>query len=167
MGVILLTRPGEAMTFDRWPFEISQSREASPQDVVGDYDLILPIDGPIVPPIGGRDGLRLAFLCTGVAALHSVLAADLPGDILFYPSRLALLDLERAARRTLVAARPLGAGEVLAAEHLADEDGGVGLDVTLKSAVMGRRVLYDLAAAAPIDFGMIEEDQVTKDEEAG
>jgi hypothetical protein len=60
-------------------------------------------------------------------------------------------------RATLAAGHALSAGQWLTVEDLVEQIGGRGVVAGLKDTVIGRRLLYDRNAGAPIDFGMIGE----------
>lgn len=123
------------------------------------YHVIIPADHLSVPPMLA-EGVRAAFLCTDLDAFDRLRRLTLPGDLLFKPSPVARLDLLRRGRRTLVAARAVAAGSVLAAADLAEVLGGAGIGAEHAPAMLGRRALYALAEGTAIDFGMISEDPV-------
>ncbi|MBI3318716.1 MAG: hypothetical protein HYZ90_06235 [Candidatus Omnitrophica bacterium] len=58
--------------------------------------------------------------------------------------------------QSLVAARPLAAGQILREEDLTSKAPLQGLTDSLKSWVIGKKVLYDLHPDDPITFGVIE-----------
>lgn len=124
---------------------------------VVDYDMVIPADHLREQPLGG-DSLNLAFLCREVDAYLRVVSMKPPGDIILYPSAVAVLDMLRQGRLTLIAARELSAGHILMADDLDEEIGGPGVGLNLSSTLIGRRVLYPLIPGQAIDFGYISED---------
>ena len=125
--------------------------------VVAGYDMVIPADHLRDRPLGGG-ALRLAFLCREVDAYLRVVALDPPGDMILCPSPVAALDMLRRGRLSLVAARALPAGHILTAADMDEEVGGPGVGHDLRPALIGRRLLYPLAAGQALDFGYISED---------
>jgi hypothetical protein len=125
-------------------------------EVARRYLAVLPVDHLSRPPLVTA-ATRVALLCTELAAFEQVVHFALPADILFMPSAVARLDLMAARRATLKAASGLTRGAIIATADLATETGGHGIGADFMDRVIGRRVMYDLPAGAPIDFGMLGE----------
>lgn len=127
------------------------------EDVAAQYQVILPADHMAdVPHLS--PGIAAAFLVTDLGSYERLKDIDLPGDLLFRPSPTARLDMLKRDRRTLVVTRFLASGTFLEESHIGEEQGGFGVDISLKSDFLGRSVHYDLEAGSVLDFGMISED---------
>jgi hypothetical protein len=120
------------------------------------YQAVVPTDFANCAPLV-TEGSQIALLCTDLSGFERITKWAPPADILFMPSAVARLDMAAAGRLTLTAARPLARGAVIARADLATEHGGLGLGVDWIDRVVDRRVMYDLARGAPIDFGMLGE----------
>lgn len=155
MRRILLTADAPGLTV-----ETVDEATAEPLDAMAArYHVIIPADHLSTPPMIA-DGVRAGFLCTDLDAFDRLRRLPLPGDLLFKPSPVARLDLLRRGRRTLVAARAVAVGSLLAEPDLAEVLGGTGVGAEHAPTMLGRRVLYALAEGTAIDFGMIAEDPV-------
>ena len=77
-------------------------------------------------------------------------------QIVFEPSRLALLDELRQRRPTLIAVRTLQAGTRLGDEDLGFTEGGTGIGFGLKKHVVNHTLLYDLPGGSDITFGHVD-----------
>ena len=121
------------------------------------YHAVIPADHMVEAPIVA-DGIRVAFLTTEFDSFERLRRGLLPGDLLFRPSAVARLDLLRANRKTLVTARALRAGDVIADADLAETLAGYGLDVGMRREIVGRKTLYDMPEGSDVDFGFLSED---------
>ena len=155
--VILLAVPGDEAA-GGWPVPFDETVVGDAMTLAGRYDAIVQADHLTRPPLA-QPGTRLGFLVGDLDSLERLRGMALPGDVLFQPSALARLDRHRRARRTLVSARALTTGSLLARADLVEETGGQGIDASLAEAVIGRRLLYDLASGQPVDFGMLAEEK--------
>ena len=162
MRLILLTAGLPELTVET----VDEATPAPLAEVAARYHVVIPANHLIEPPMLAA-GIRAAFLCSDLDAFDRLRRLALPGDLLFKPSPVARLDLLRRTRRTLVAARPIASGAVLAAADMADLLGGNGIGVEHRADMLGRRALYALAEGTAIDFGMISEDPVDAGPTAG
>lgn len=121
------------------------------------YHAVIPADHLTMPPVLA-EGVRVAFLTTGVDSFDRLRRLDLPGDLLFQPSAVARLDLLRAGRRTLVTTRPIREGECITDADIAEVIGGSGVGAEMRAQMVGRTALYDMAEGAAVDFGFLSED---------
>jgi N-acetylneuraminate synthase/N,N'-diacetyllegionaminate synthase len=92
---------------------------------------------------------ELAALVRGVRAVEAALGDGAKRPM---PSEA---DVRRVARKSLVAARPLRAGEALTAADVAIKRPGTGLPPSELPAVLGRRVRRDVAADEVLDWTML------------
>lgn len=101
--------------------------------------------------LASADRDELAGLIRAIRALQQALAP-------VGPRTLMPCELERftAGRVSLVAARDLRAGAVLAPDMIATKAPLRGISPLLLDHIVGKRLLYDLPADTPITFGMIE-----------
>jgi len=161
MSLILLRDPHQAPLAaegDRgfWPFAFDKVIEASIEDALAGYDVVIPADGlRAAPRLAGS--ARVALHCARLEALEHLVTIAGDVDIVFSPNLLARLDRYRALRSTLKTARAMDAGDRIKADDLANEIGGAGMSADLKDTVIGRVLLYDLPSGSAIDFGMIGE----------
>lgn len=155
MRRILLTADAPDLTVET----VDEATQVPLTEVAARYHVVIPADHMTEPPLLA-DSVRAAFLCTDLDAFDRLRRLPLPGDLLFKPSPVARLDLLRRGRRTLVAARGIPAGTVLAEGDLAEVLGGTGIGAEHAASMIGRRTMYGLAEGTAIDFGMISEDPV-------
>ena len=97
-----------------------------------------------------RDELRR--LATALRFLGPALAAQAPR----VPVQAELNDAS-TGRATLVAARDLAAGDVLSADMLETRLSGRGISPLQSEHILGKPLAYDVAAGAPITFGVVGE----------
>lgn len=159
--VILLGDHADTVEAQSWPVAFDAIRHEPFEAVAEEFDVVLPADHLTRPPHLKAE-TRAAFLVHDVDALDRLRGMKLPGPILFQPTALARVELHRRARKTLKLARDVAADARLAEADLAEETGGAGISASLKTTVLGRRVLYDLSAGTALDFGVIEEDDWRK-----
>jgi len=135
--------------FGAWgpPVELAAVRD--------NYDAILELTEPDAFCRVNPRAARIGFVIRSLAVLEEARRRDLPGDVLFVPSRLTALDAYAMARATLMAARELSAGHRLTAADLATEKNGRGLGEAFGARLVGRELAYDLKTGAPIDYGMV------------
>lgn len=138
---------------------VDEARDVSVQELGQDYQIVVEADGLTSLPILAA-GVKAAFICRDLYAFLRLKQKPIGGDLVFAPSLAAKLDLQRQSRRTLVATRSLAEGHVLEDEDIGDVQGGSGLGVEMRDAVIGRFLHYDIAQGGDIDFGMISEDPV-------
>jgi len=137
-----------------WGCSFDRTVDVRSEPMASLYDVVFPANELTDPP-HLRQGIRAALLCGALGAVRHLAGAKLTCDVLFQPNGLARLDRYRERRRTLITARWLDTGTVLRDGDLEEVSGGAGMAASLKSAVLGRAVLYDLAKGTAIDFGMI------------
>lgn len=89
-----------------------------------------------------------------VRGIRSVEAALGDGEKRPMPSEA---DVRRVARKSVVAARPLRAGETLTAEAVTVKRPGTGIPPSALASVLGRRVRRDVAADEVLDWTMLGE----------
>ena len=65
-------------------------------------------------------------------------------------------DVRRVARKSLVAARALRAGEILTSDAVAIKRPGTGIPPSALASVLGRRVRRDVLADEVLDWVMLE-----------
>ncbi|MCC7427717.1 MAG: hypothetical protein IT557_12480 [Alphaproteobacteria bacterium] len=128
--------------------------EAACAALLARFDVVLDGDNPCDPP-RLREGLRAARLCRSLDALRHWRRARGAATLLFRPDARARLDAIAETRATLCLARRARKGEPVTAELLAEERGGRGVGASLRPALIGRLLAYDLPARAPVDFGMV------------
>ena len=136
-----------------WRHNFDFVRDVRDRPITDYYDVVIPANGLLERPHLGP-GLKVALLCTEIDALERFLTLGLDGDLLFRPSAVARLDRHRECRKTLVTTRILFLGDLISESDLGEEKGGPGISAELKSTVLGRCVLYDLAKGTSLDFGM-------------
>ena len=161
MRLILLTTSPAPRGPDAWPHRFDEVVCGDLDAIAQRYAVVLPApqSGPM--PVFDADN-RIALLCHEFESLRRIIDQAPACDIVFQPSALALLDQHRLKRSTLIAARALAAGEVLVSADLSSEIGGRGASAELMEILLDRRVLYDVEAGGPIDFGNVEEDEVER-----
>lgn len=124
-------------------------------DIKEAYDLLVEItDDSAKYELNGRRP-RVGFIVRDLRLLKRLRARNLPGDILFAPSRLAVLDALATERMTLVAARHLVRGTTVKQADLATEKNGAGVGATFLTYLIGRELAYDIDAGSPIDYGVV------------
>jgi N-acetylneuraminate synthase len=102
-----------------------------------------------------RTSLEPVELVRLVRAIRTVEAALGDGDKRPMPSEM---DTRRVARKSLVTARPIRAGEKLTADLVAIKRPGTGISPADLPRVLGRTVRRDLAADEMIDWAAIDEE---------
>jgi len=95
--------------------------------------------------------VEFAALVRGIRAIEAALG---DGEKRPMPSEA---DVRRVARKSLVASRPLRAGEPLTAEAVAVKRPGTGIPPSQLASVLGRRVRRDVAADEVLDWAMLAE----------
>jgi len=146
----------EILALPGWRARVEQVSHETVDALARRYHVVLRADHLDTAPLFSPD-TRVALLCTELAAFERLEKLATTADVIFEPSPVARLDMLGAGRATLRTARALKRGAVLAATDLATENGGHGLGAGLIDRVVGRRVVYDLAEGAPLDFGMLGE----------
>lgn len=144
----------EILALPGWRTRFAEISAAPLAELASRYLAVLPADHLSRAPLVAAGG-QVALLCTELVGFERAVQLAPPADILFMPSAVARLDMAAVGRLTLKAAVALIRGAVIARADLAMEPGGPGLGVGLIDRVIGRRVMYDLPAGAPIDFGML------------
>jgi N,N'-diacetyllegionaminate synthase len=95
--------------------------------------------------------IELAALVRGIRAVEAALG---DGEKRPMPSEA---DVRRVARKSLVAARPLHAGEPLTADAVTIKRPGTGIPPSELTSVLGRRVRRDVAVDEVLDWTMLVE----------
>lgn len=124
------------------------------RDLRARFDLCVTVSARVPVELGcsRRDGLRVALWMEDGFRL---VQRDDVDAIIYSPGLLGCLEAHRPARATLVAARAVAKGRVLAAEDLETKLGGDGLAAARASALLGRPAAHDLKAGDPVDFGCV------------
>ena len=165
MTVILVRDPALARFPEEdddgfWPLEFDRSVDGQIEDVLAEYDVVIPADDLRVPPrLNG--GARVALYCARFEALRHLASTTSDFDIVFSPSFLSRLDRHRALRvesvfDALVVAEAQGDGGLLGELTLDDgrdllgpaddaEDG----DVPVLVEVVRRGIHLHIPAAKP------------------
>lgn len=161
MSVILVRDPARSRLSEEdrgefWPLDFDRTVDGPIDDVLADFDVVIPADELRVAPRLSGDA-RVALYCVRLEALQHLVSIAGDFDIVFNPSLLTRLDRHRALRPTLLAGRAMDAGHRIKPDDLATEIGGAGMSADLKDTIIGRVLLYDLPSGSAIDFGMIGE----------
>jgi N,N'-diacetyllegionaminate synthase len=93
---------------------------------------------------------EFARMITGIRTVESALG---DGDKRVQPSEL---ETRAVARKSVVVARDLTAGDVLAPADLVSLRPGTGLSPALTGQLVGRRLLHDVTAGTPLKWDMLE-----------
>jgi N,N'-diacetyllegionaminate synthase len=101
-----------------------------------------------------RASLEPAEFVALVRGIRAIEAALGDGEKRPMPSEA---DVRRVARKSLVASRPLRAGEPLTAEAVTAKRPGTGIPPSQLASVLGRRVRRDVAADEVLDWAMLAE----------
>lgn len=117
------------------------------------YDAIVYGDGLAKGIVIHNSGTRIALVCTTPESLLAHHATDC--DLFFIPSALATLEARHSGRDTLVLAQDVSKDSCLVASMLRSVTGGTGLGKSYSNFVVGKRILYDLKAGTPVDFGIV------------
>lgn len=145
----------EILALPGWRARFAEVSLASLAEVAARYLAVLPADHLNRAPMMAAEG-RVALLCTELTGFERATQLSLSADILFMPSAVARLDIAVAGRQTLKMAVALARGAEIGPGDLAVEQGGPGLGAETMDRVIGRRVMYDLPAGTPVDFGMLD-----------
>ena len=144
------------MTEAPWGEAWNEVRIGPSADLAAHFDLVLTVESAdfhlTVPP---TSGIRTALWCRhpdtleGLQRLRSVTA------LVLSPSRLAILDLWRRQRRTLVASKDIDRGAIIEPADVGTVIGGFGVDQYAAEAIIGRRAANAIRSGDAIDFGSI------------
>lgn len=119
------------------------------------YDVFLDAEAALKPLFSFDPKLRVALWSQDIEAFQRI--REMPvAAIVFSPSRLAILDGLHQSRRTLGLRCGIRRGEKIHSGHIAEVEGGQGVDVCLTKDFIGRVAAHDMDEGDPLDFGSVK-----------